>query len=280
MEKLSREDTSMDGQEKTTQSRQGNDLTRQAKHLGDALRELAYGLEQDTKVNIDRYFKENIQKELERQAEISAREQFLDAREEELNRREKALSESGRKTFISALFNWRKSPQHDIARDITKVEPGDFQKVAASQIELNGRYYEEVLMYANRSFLVAVIAASMGIGLFIISWVTLFFVHYENISYIGLISGVVVEGIAGIGFALYYRASRQLESFHVRLDKVMIFLFANTVCEHIKDSGQKDDTRADLVLTMAHYSAQDIKGVELSNKADKEPKNKAVALNE
>ena len=161
--------------------------------------------------------------------------------------------------FVRAFFNRPKPSQSDVAKNIERLGLGDFQQVAASQIELGDQYYNRVLMQAKQSFWFALFTTIIGIIFFFVAS-GLILGRVENMSYISLISGVVVEVVSGIGFALYAHASRQLASFHSRLDRVMLFLFANTVCEHINGNNQeRDNTRAELVRIMANYSAQERK---------------------
>ncbi|SRR6266446_1488706 len=158
-------------------------------------------------------------------------------RTEELNAREAASQEA------HALEN-------SVVKTIADAKAGDFQKIAASQIELGERYYKKVLEQANFSFWWALFAAVAGLFFFLVAS-GLILRELGTISNASLISGVVVEIISGIGFTLYAHASRQLASFHVRLDRTLLFLFANTVCEHIKNE-LKETTRAELVLSMAN----------------------------
>jgi len=52
---------------------------------------------------------------------------------------------------------------------ISKANPGDVQQIAASQIELLNSYYDAVLDQAETSFKWALIAAGVGLGLFVVS---------------------------------------------------------------------------------------------------------------
>jgi hypothetical protein len=173
------------------------------------------------------------------QAELNNREAALIRRTKELNDREIAFQKA------HAL-------EDSIAKNIVDAGAGDFQRIAASQMELGDRYYKKVLQQANVSFWWALIAAVVGLFFFLVAS-GLILRQLETISNVSLISGVVVEVISGIGFTLFAHASRQLESFHVRLDRTLLFLFANSVCEHLKTE-LKETTRAELVLSMANSS--------------------------
>ena len=48
---------------------------------------------------------------------------------------------------------------------------------------------------------------------------------------------------------LYGRASNQLETFHIRLDKTQLIILADSVCESLSEN-VKSQTRADLVVQL------------------------------
>jgi hypothetical protein len=137
----------------------------------------------------------------------------------------------------------------------------EVQKVALAQTALINRYYESVLRQAQQSFVWAIRAAGAGLAFFLLAVGFLLF-QQGNVSNISLISGALVEVISGINFYLYARASSQLESFHIRLDRTQHFLLANTVCE-ILEGQIKEDTRAELVRTIAN--------AQMNNNADQAP---------
>jgi len=69
-----------------------------------------------------------------------------------------------------------------------------------------------------------------------------------------VISGALVELIAGINFYLYSRCVSQLADFHVRLDLTQRFLLANSICEGL-DGDFKQQARSDLVRALAGANA-------------------------
>jgi hypothetical protein len=200
---------------------------------------------------------------LNRQAiELNQRTAELNSRESELIRRAEQIA------YQSAEINPHPRESNDregkfqmmdssIVKVIADAGAGDYQKIAASQIELVERYYKKVLQQANYSFWWALFAAIVGLFFFLVAS-GLILQRSGTIASASLISGVVVEVISGIGFTLYAHASRQLASFHVRLDRTLLFLFANTVCEHIKGE-LKETTRSELVLAMANSLKLEVK---------------------
>lgn len=133
---------------------------------------------------------------------------------------------------------------------LSKADRADVQEIAASQIELLSAYYNLVLEQARRSFKWALVAAGVGLGFFLGSVVFLLLRQFHNVAVVSLISGSLVEAIAGINFYLYGRTSDQLADFHARLDATQRFLLANSICESLEGEF-KERARSDLVRTIA-----------------------------
>jgi Cyanobacterial TRADD-N associated 2-Transmembrane domain len=129
---------------------------------------------------------------------------------------------------------------------ISKAQPGNIQEIAASQIELLTRYYDEVLGQARRSFRWALIAAGVGLGFFLAAVGFLLMHEFQGVANISLISGGVIEVISAINFYLYAKTSAQLAEFHTRLDRTQRFLLANSLCESL-DGQFKQKARLELI---------------------------------
>ena len=86
---------------------------------------------------------------------------------------------------------------------------------------------------------------------------------------IGVISGVLIEFIAGINFWLYGKAARQFNAFHICLERTHRYLIAYKMIEKI--TGQKkDETLEKVVCIMANapmITARDVAAV-----SDESPK--------
>src|SRR6266516_35906 len=159
--------------------------------------------------------------------------------------------------------------------NIAKADPANIQEVAASQIEINNRYYENALQQSQRSFRPALILSIVGtcfiglaVGLVVTSVVLFAFKQPTNISYssllggfASLIGGVVINAVASLNFSLYGRTLNQLTTFQAPLafqaplDRISRFLIANSMCENINDD-LKNSTRARLVEIIAITSLE------------------------
>ena len=139
----------------------------------------------------------------------------------------------------------------DSINRLAEAEPGDILKVAASQIALLASYYKAVLDQAKMSFRWALVAAGIGLMFFLGAVFFLLTRESEAIATVGVISGALVEVIAGINFYLYNKTTAQLADFHYRLEQTQRYLLANSICEALQGN-TKQETRAFLIQTIAN----------------------------
>ena len=139
----------------------------------------------------------------------------------------------------------------DSINRLAEAEPGDILKVAASQIALLASYYKAVLDQAKMSFRWALVAAGIGLMFFLGAVFFLLTRESEAIATVGVISGALVEAIAGINFYLYNKTTAQLADFHYRLEQTQRYLLANSICEAL-EGNTKQETRASLIQTIAN----------------------------
>jgi len=138
----------------------------------------------------------------------------------------------------------------EIAKGILSQNPGDVEKIAASQINLLTNYYLLVLGQAQRSFTWALIWAAVGVLGFIMAGVFLLINRISDIAVVGTIGSALIEVISGINFYLYGKASAQLTEFHTRLDATQKLLLSNAVAEKI-EGDLKQITRSYIALKFA-----------------------------
>jgi uncharacterized membrane protein YgdD (TMEM256/DUF423 family) len=143
----------------------------------------------------------------------------------------------------------------DSINRLAQAEPGDILQVAASQIALLASYYKAVLDQAKMSFRWALVAAGIGLVFFLGSVFFLLTRGSEAVATVGVISGALVEVIAGINFYLYNRTTAQLADFHYRLEQTQRYLLANSICEALQGD-KKQETRASLIQTIANPAIQ------------------------
>jgi hypothetical protein len=128
--------------------------------------------------------------------------------------------------------------------------------VGASVLMRSDQYYESVLHQAQRSFHWALFAAIIGLLFFLAAVAFLLLRQPQNISFVSLISGALVEAISALNFYLYGRASQQLINFHQPLERTQRFILANNICDMLHDS--KEEIRAKLILTLINAPAASV----------------------
>jgi hypothetical protein len=140
-----------------------------------------------------------------------------------------------------------------IVDQIAEADPGDVQQVASGQIRLLINYYGTALGQAQRSFTWALVAAGVGLAFLLAAVVFLLVTPFQPVAVVSVISGALVEVIAGVNFILYSKTTAQLAAYHNRLDQTQRFLLANSICESLEGE-VKNTTRAALVAKIANQA--------------------------
>ena len=152
--------------------------------------------------------------------------------------------------FSGNISNHYFIERDDAVQELSEATPDDIQVIASAQLKILDSYHREVLVQAKDSFRWALISSGVGFLFFLTSVVFLLYRQPRNQAVIPLISGAVVEVIAGVNFYLYGKATVQLSSFHRKLDQTQRFLLANSMCESL-DGEAKQTARAELVKTVS-----------------------------
>lgn len=134
-----------------------------------------------------------------------------------------------------------------VLENLSGSEPGDVQRIAASQIELLTSYYNTILAQARTSFNWAVGSSITGWAFFLASIAFVLARQSESIAILGTIAGTIVQVIAGVQFYLYSKTTNQLVNFHQKLDLTQRYLLANSLCEAL-GLEYKDRIRSRLIL--------------------------------
>jgi hypothetical protein len=140
------------------------------------------------------------------------------------------------------------------------INEGSLGEIVAKHEKLILKYYEDVQEQAIRSFNTARRTATVGFGILIATVVYVFLfdaLHRVNIvpsalespAIIGVVSGALIEFIAGVTFLLYSQSAKQFSAFHICLERTHRYLIAYKMVE--KMGAEKDDTLRDLVCIMA-----------------------------
>jgi hypothetical protein len=140
----------------------------------------------------------------------------------------------------------------------------DVGAIAQAHEEMILHYYKDVQNQANQSFRTACRSAQWGFLVLISTVVVVVGVdilgRIPNLQFmaggssavatVGLVSGALIEGIAGIAFWLYSKGARQFGAFHICLERTYRYLLAYKIAE--QSGVRKEDTIRDLVCIMAN----------------------------
>lgn len=140
-------------------------------------------------------------------------------------------------------------------KNLSKADPANILEVAATQFGLSDLYYQNVLTQARRSFNAAVVAAVIGLLFFLGAIVFSIATHQLTASIISLVGGGIVEVVAGLNFWLYARTAVQLNSFHLRLERMQRFLLANSVAASLTGK-RRESALVDLIGVISGFPEQ------------------------
>ncbi|MFA6113686.1 MAG: hypothetical protein WC729_06825 [Sphingomonas sp.] len=144
------------------------------------------------------------------------------------------------------------------------VDDGSMGKIVAKHEAMILEYYTDVQGQATKSFAAAKAFAYAGLAIFSLSLI--YMLTFDALSRLGLttppssnsitisslsiISGGVMELVAGGAFWLYARSAKQFGAFHICLERTHRYLLAFKIAERSGD--EKDKVLRDLVCIMAN----------------------------
>lgn len=138
-----------------------------------------------------------------------------------------------------------------LIQQLSAIDPGDIQGIAAAQIGLLEKYYQGALDQAKTSFRWAIGTMAIGFLCLLASLVYLLIAREWNaFNLLPLAASALSEYIAYQQFRLYEQTQEQLSDFQRQMDRTQRFLLANSVCESLEDEA-KQQTRAQLVRWIA-----------------------------
>jgi transcriptional regulator with XRE-family HTH domain len=135
---------------------------------------------------------------------------------------------------------------HDEINRIRDADPKNFQEIGASQLRLLDAYYNLALTQSRRSFIWALVGSALGLSFFIVAVAFSLLTGIALTAVIPLLSGAIVEVVAGIVFYLYGKTTSQLTTFHSSLVALQRYVLANSLCENL-DGEERNKARATLI---------------------------------
>ena len=112
-----------------------------------------------------------------------------------------------------------------------------------------------MLLQAKSSFRWALVISAAGFIFFLMSIIFVLDQQQKNKALIPLISGAIIEVIAGVNFYLYGQTTKQLSSFYRKLDRTQRFLLANSICESLEGE-TKQTTRSEIVKIISSLTEE------------------------
>jgi hypothetical protein len=146
------------------------------------------------------------------------------------------------------------------------VDDGSMGETVEKHQKLILKYYNDVLEQANMSFDAAQGAAKFGFGVLVVSLTYALVFDALNrlglaaappqgsltVLELGVISGALVEFIAGVAFVLYARGAKQFNAFHICLERTHRYLLAFKIAELMGQEQEKQKAFHELLCIMAN----------------------------
>lgn len=134
---------------------------------------------------------------------------------------------------------------------LAKADPKDIQEVAASQLQLMTGNYKIVLSQSRRCFFWALVTAGIGLFFFVIAAVYSLATGNAGAAIVPVLSGAVIEGIAGLLFRMSGHITAESRDFHAKLETIHRHLLANSISESLSGD-MKEQIRAELARKIAN----------------------------
>ncbi len=121
----------------------------------------------------------------------------------------------------------------------------NFQEIAASILELSNSSYKTVQNQSKQNVLWSRITMVIGLGFFFAS-ATFFITRLENISYMSIAAGALVEVYAGIVQWQGKIIAEQSRECRTSLDRIQRFIVGHSACESLENE-EKQKVRSDII---------------------------------
>lgn len=139
----------------------------------------------------------------------------------------------------------------DALNKLSAADPRNVQDIVASQLQFLTAYYLIALTQSRRAFFWASVGAGAGLIFFIAAAGLVLRTGDAVAAVIPVISGAVVEVVAGIVFFLYGKTTVQLSDFLRRLETLQRYVLASSICEGLPEGDERNKARAELIREIA-----------------------------
>jgi hypothetical protein len=134
---------------------------------------------------------------------------------------------------------------------LSTADPRNVHDIVASHLQLLTAYYQIALTQSRLGFFWGLVGAGAGLIFFIAATGLALRTGNTVAAVIPVISGAVVEVVAGIVFFLYGKTTEQLSDFLSRLETLQRYVLANSICEGLPEGDERNKARAALIREIA-----------------------------
>ncbi len=134
---------------------------------------------------------------------------------------------------------------------LAKADPKDIQEVAASQLQFMTSNYKIVLSQSRRYFFWGLVTAGVGLFFFVIAAVYIVASGNTGAAIVPILSGVVIEAIAGLLFRMSGHVAAESHEFQAKVETIHRQLLANSISESLSGD-MKEKIRAELARKIAN----------------------------
>jgi len=143
-----------------------------------------------------------------------------------------------------ALFSiWQ---QQQAVSEVAHADPQHVQEVAAAQLASMNSYYQSSVHQGQQCFRWAVLWGGVGGAFLLLAVVILLLRQPFEIGLVCGVSGLLLQGCAGIYLSLYKDASQRIVAFRSYIEKTQRLLLANSMCEQLEGE-MKQTSRAEMI---------------------------------
>lgn len=154
--------------------------------------------------------------------------------------------------FLNKLYS-KLTEKRNIQRDINQLQEQLSEDFFTNLVRINfkyiDKYYLQTQVQANRSFMLATVAASVSLLIIIIGILMMYMGSSDKLTpaYITTISGLLGEFIATVFFYLYNRTVMEMSEYHQKLVLTQNVSLALKIAQELTDTDSKSKAQVGLI---------------------------------
>lgn len=154
--------------------------------------------------------------------------------------------------FLNKLYS-KLTEKRNIQRDINQLQEQLSEDFFTNLVRINfkyiDKYYLQTQVQANRSFMLASVAAAVSLLIIIIGILMMYSGSNDKLTaaYITTISGLLGEFIATVFFYLYNRTVQEMSQYHQKLVLTQNVSLALKIAQELTDTDSKSKAQVGLI---------------------------------